>query len=152
MRVFAGIDDVKAAIGSELGVGDWVLVDQARISRFAEATGDHQWIHVDPERAARESPYKATVAHGYLTLALVPLFLKSVLRFEGVRASVNYGSNRVRFPAPVIAGSRLRGRVRLLSAEEVPPAGVRVTLETVAEIEGSERPACTAETISVHYW
>ena len=152
MRVFAGIGEVKAAIGAELGVSDWLVVDQARIDRFAEATGDHQWIHVDPGRAARESPYKATVAHGYLTLALVPLFLKSVLRFEGVRASVNYGSNRVRFPAPVPAGSRLRGRVRLLAAQEEPPAGLRVTLETRVEIEGGERPACTAETMSVHYW
>ena len=150
-QVFAGLAALKAAAGREIGVSDWVEVTQERIDRFAEATGDFQWIHVDVERASRESPFGTTVAHGYLTLALVPLFMTSVLRLEGVRASLNYGSNRVRYPAPVPAGARLRGRIRIRDAAEVPPDGLRVTYETVVEIEGGDRPACIAETIAVHY-
>src|SRR5918911_2747745 len=117
MRVFASPEDMRAAMGTELGVSGWVAVTQARIDAFAEATGDLQWIHVDPERARRESPYGTTVAHGYLTLAMLPVFIYDVIRLDGVRQSVNYGSNRVRFPAPVPAGSRLRGRIRLAAAE-----------------------------------
>jgi acyl dehydratase len=152
MQVFSSRQAMKAAAGSELGVSPWVEVGQDRIDRFAEATGDTQWIHVDPERARRESPFGATVAHGYLTLSLLPAFINGVRRFEGVRQSLNYGSNRVRFPAPVIAGSRLRGRVRLREAVETPDGGLRVVYETTVEIEGGERPACVAETIAVHYW
>lgn len=142
---------MREAVGSELGVSGWVEVTQERIDRFAEATGDRQWIHVDPERARRESPYGATVAHGYLTLSMLPVFIYDVIRLEGVRQSVNYGSNRVRFPAPVPAGSRLRGRIRLLAAEDM-AGGLRATLETTVEIDGGERPACVAETLAVHYW
>jgi acyl dehydratase len=150
-QVFAGLDALNAAAGREIGVSDWVEVTQQRIDRFAEATGDAQWIHVDVERAARESPFGTTIAHGWLTLALLPLFMRSVLRLEGVRASLNYGANRVRFPAPVPAGARLRGRIRIREAEEMPPDALRVTYETVVEIEGCDRPACVAETIAVHY-
>jgi acyl dehydratase len=150
-QVFAGLDELKAAAGREIGVTDWVEVTQQRIDRFAEATGDAQWIHVDVERAARESPFGTTIAHGYLTLALLPLFMRSVLRLEGVRASLNYGANRVRFPAPVPAGARLRGRIRIREAAEMPPDALRVTYETVVEIEGCDRPACVAETSAVHY-
>ncbi|MFL5057576.1 MAG: MaoC family dehydratase, partial [Microvirga sp.] len=114
--------------------------------------GDRQWIHVDVERARRESPYRATVAHGYLTLSMLPAFIYDVIRLDGVRQSVNYGSNRVRFPAPVPAGSRLRGRIRLLAAAPLAGGGVRATLETTVEIEGADRPACVAETLAVHYW
>lgn len=143
---------MREAVGSELGVSGWVEVTQERIDRFAEATGDRQWIHVDPERARRESPYGATVAHGYLTLSMLPVFIYDVIRLEGVRQSVNYGSNRVRFPAPVPAGSRLRGRIRLLAAEDAADGGLRATLGTTVEIDGGERPACVAETLAVHYW
>jgi acyl dehydratase len=152
MRVFAGPEEMQAAVGAELGVSSWVEIGQERIDRFAEATGDWQWIHVDAERARRESPYGTTVAHGYLTLSMLPVFVYDVIRLEGVRRSVNYGSNRVRFPAPVPAGSRLRGRIRLLAAERMEGGGLRTTLQTTVEIEGSERPACVAETMAVHYW
>ena len=152
MRVFTSPAELEAAVGAELGVSGWFTVGQDRIDAFAEATGDRQWIHIDVERARRESPYRETVAHGYLTLSMLPAFINGVRRFEGVRQSLNYGSNRVRFPAPVIAGSRLRGRVRLREAVETPDGGLRVVYETTVEIEGGERPACVAETIAVHYW
>jgi acyl dehydratase len=152
MRVFASAAEMAAAVGTELGVSGWVEVTQARIDAFAEATGDRQWIHIDPERARRESPYRTTVAHGYLTLSMLPVFIYDVIRLDGVRQSVNYGSNRVRFPAPVPAGSRLRGRVRLAAAEPMAGGALRVTIQTTVEIEGSDRPACVAETLAVHYW
>ena len=152
MRVFASAAEMAAVVGTELGVSGWVEVTQARIDAFAEATDDRQWIHVDPERARRESPYRTTVAHGYLTLSMLPVFVYDVIRLEGVRRSVNYGSNRVRFPAPVPAGARLRGRIRLAAAEPMEGGALRATLQTTVEIEGSERPACVAETMAVHYW
>lgn len=152
MRVFTSPQAMRDAVGTELGVSGWVEVTQERIDRFAEATGDRQWIHVDPERARRESPYGATVAHGYLTLSMLPVFIYDVIRLEGVRQSVNYGSNRVRFPAPVPAGSRLRGRIRLVAAEDMAGGGLRATLGTTVEIEAAERPACVAETMAIHYW
>ena len=152
MRVFASAAEMAAAVGAELGVSGWVEVTQARIDAFAEATGDRQWIHIDPERAKRESPYGTTVAHGYLTLSMLPVFIYDVIRLDGVRRSVNYGSNRVRFPAPVPAGSRLRGRIRLLATEPMEGGALRITLQTTVEVEGSERPACVAETMAVHYW
>ncbi len=130
MRVFADFDAVKAAVGEDIGVSDWVLVSQERIDRFAEATGDDQWIHVDVERARRELPYGTTIAHGLLTLALVPSFFRTVLRVEGVKNSLNYGSNRVRYLSPVPAGSRLRGRIGIAQAVDVPPNGLRVTYHT----------------------
>jgi acyl dehydratase len=152
MRVFASAKELRAAVGTELGVSAWFEITQERIDRFAEATGDRQWIHIDPERARRESPYGTTVAHGYLTLSMLPVFIYDVIRLEGVRQSVNYGSNRVRFPAPVPAGSRLRGRIRLIGAEPMQGGALRATLQTTVEIEGSDRPACVAETMAVHYW
>jgi acyl dehydratase len=151
MRVFHDFDEVKAAAGDEIGVSDWLPVTQERIDRFAEATGDFQWIHVDPERARRELPGGRTIAHGHLTLSLVPLLLKGVLRHEGLRNSLNYGSNRVRFTAAVPADARIRGRVRIDEAVDAPPGGLRVTYRTTVEIEGADRPACVAETIAVHY-
>src|SRR5260370_42231683 len=127
MRVFADFDAVKAAVGEDIGVSDWVLVSQERIDRFAEATGDDQWIHVDVERARRELPYGTTIAHGLLTLALVPSFFRTVLRVEGVKNSLNYGSNRVRYLSPVPAGSRPRRRSGTPPAGEVPPRSPRAT-------------------------
>src|ERR1700680_802627 len=120
-------------------------------ARFAEATGDDQWIHVDIERARRELPYGTTIAHGLLTLSLLPSFFRTVLRVEGVKNSLNYGSNRVRYLSPVPAGSRLRGRIGIAQAVDVPPNGLRVTYHTTVELEGSERPACVADTIGVHF-
>ena len=152
MRVLASPEALLAAVGHDLGTSGWVEVGQERIDLFAQATGDHQWIHVDVARAERESPFRTTIAHGYLTLSLVPQFVASVVRLEGLRQSLNYGSNRVRYPAPVKAGSRVRGRVRLMEAVEAGPRALRVTYGTSVEIEGEQRPACIAETVAVHYW
>jgi acyl dehydratase len=151
MRVFETFDALKAAVGSEVGVSEWVEVTQGRINLFAEATGDFQWIHVDVERAKRELPQGKTIAHGLLTLSLVPTFFKSVLRLDGLKNSLNYGSNRVRYLAPVPAGSRLRGRIRIEEAVDAPPNGLRVTYRTTVELDGAERPACVADTMAVHY-
>ncbi|GJD48877.1 putative enoyl-CoA hydratase 1 [Methylobacterium crusticola] len=152
MMTFDGPEALKAALGQEIGVGDWITIDQATIDRFADATGDHQWIHVDAARAARDSPYGATVAHGYLTLSLVPRFIAGVRQVDGLRLSLNYGLDRVRFPAPVLVGSRLRGRVRLAAALDVPPRGLRVTYGVTVEVEGKDRPACLADAVVLHHW
>ncbi len=136
-------------------VSDRVLVDQKRIDLFAEATGDFQWIHVDAERARAESPYKNTIAHGYLTLSLLPTLTKSVTdggsQYEGVKLSVNYGSNRVRFPAPVVVDSRVRSRSRLKEVSEV-AGGLQLVREVTVEVEGQEKPAMVAETVSRMYF
>ncbi|MGH8987025.1 MAG: MaoC family dehydratase [Acidimicrobiales bacterium] len=136
-------------VGSHLGYSDWVLVDQGRIDRFADATGDHQWIHVDPERAA-QGPFGTTIAHGFLTLSLVPLLLAQVVRVEGVALGVNYGCNRVRFPAPVPAGSEVRVGASVASAEEV-PGGIQVVLDVTVEIRGADKPSCVAQLVVRHY-
>jgi acyl dehydratase len=151
MRVFKDFQEIKAAVGAEVGVSDWVEMTQARIDRFAEATGDNQWIHVDVERAKRELPGGVTIAQGYLTLGLIPGFLRSVMRLELLKRSLNYGSNRIRYMSTVPAGSRLRGRIAIAAAEDAPPDGLRVTYRVTVEIEGGKRPACIAEVISVHY-
>ncbi len=132
--------------GTHLGYSDWVEITQERINLFAEATGDHQWIHVDPARAA-EGPFGKTIAHGYLTLSMANLFLPEVLQVENTSMGVNYGCEKVRFPAPVPVGSRLRGGGEIVSAEEV-KGGVQVVVRMVLEVEGSERPACVVDTIS----
>jgi acyl dehydratase len=150
MRVFKNFEELRAAVGQELGVSDWMEITQARINTFAEATGDHQWIHVDVERAKREMPDGKTIAHGYLTLSLVSQLVGQVRRIEGLRRSLNYGSNRVRFISPVQVGARVRGRVRLKALDDQPPSGVRATYETTVEIDGGAKPACVAETIGVH--
>jgi acyl dehydratase len=151
MRVFNDFNEIKAAIGSEIGVSDWVEVTQERIEQFAQATGDNQWIHVDVERAERESPVGTTIAHGLLTLSFAPLFIRSVMRLEGLKNTLNYGANRVRYVTPVPAGSRLRGRVTIAAADDAASSGLRVTYGLTIEIEGRERPACVAEVIGVHY-
>ena len=146
---------LQADIGGAETVGDWLLVDQARINLFADATGDHQWIHVDPERAAKESPYQAAIAHGFLTLSLLPGLTKAVQgsgsQYEGVKLGVNYGLNRVRFPAPVKADSRVRARSRLKEVTEV-QGGLQMIREVTVEVEGQEKPACVAESISRLYF
>lgn len=147
MRIFSSLDELATAVGSVLGESDWLTVSQEMIDRFAEATGDFQWIHVDRERAAA-GPFGATIAHGFLTLSLIPRLMSSVYDVGGIGTRVNYGCNRVRFTEPVPAGRRIRARVKLLNVE--PGAkGTRVTNEATVLLEGSERPACIAELIAV---
>ena len=134
------------APGDVLGPTDWLEMTQERIDMFADATGDHQWIHVDPERA-KDGPFGATIAHGYLTLSLANLFLPQLMSVENTSMGVNYGCEKVRFPAPVPVGSRLRGSGEVISAEEV-KGGVQVVVRVTVEIEGSDRPACVVDTIS----
>jgi acyl dehydratase len=142
--------DLAQLVGRELGPSEWMTVDQAMIDKFADATGDHQWIHVDVERAKREMPGGKTIAHGYLTLSLVPRMAQTLTRVKKRSRGLNYGSNKVRFITPVPAGARIRLRQRIASVEEV-PGGVRVTSEMTVEVEGQPRPALVAETIGVSY-
>jgi len=145
--VFESPRDLLAAEGKPLGKSDWVEITQERIDQFAEATGDHQWIHVDPERAAR-GPFGKTIAHGYLTLSLASYFLPQVVEVRGIAMGVNYGTDRCRFPAPVPVGSRLRARAELVKAEEVKGGAVQATIRVTMEVEGSDRPGCVVDTIS----
>ena len=143
--------DLKAHVGEDLGVSDWLTVDQERINTFAEASGDHQWIHVDVERCKKEMPDGKTIAHGNLTLSLVSTMLRSVYEVRNRSRGLNYGSNRVRFTNVVPVGSRIRARPKLKSVEDVAGNGVRVTTEVAVEIEGQEKPALVAEMISISY-
>jgi acyl dehydratase len=149
MKHYAHLADLQGLVGQELGCSDWLQVDQARIDLFAEATGDRQWIHTDPARAAA-GPFGATVAHGFLTLSLLPVLFETGFVIDDIRMGVNYGLNRVRFAAPVRAGSRLRGRFRLLAYEPL-DGGAQLTVESVIELEGSAKPACVAESVSRRY-
>ncbi len=143
---FARLADLQARVGQELGASDWLTIDQARIDRFAEATGDHQWIHVDPARAA-QGPFGTTVAHGFLTLSLLPWFFEHGFAVDDVRMGINYGLNKVRFPAPVPVGSRLRARFRLLAYEPI-EGGAQLLVEATIEREGSAKPVCVAESLT----
>lgn len=145
--IFATPRDLLGAIGKPLGASDWLEIRQDRIDRFADATGDHQWIHVDPERA-KSGPFGKTIAHGYLTLSLVNFFLPQLIEVRGISMGVNYGCDRVRFPAPVPVGSKVRGVGQLVAVEEVKGGAVQATVRVTVEIEGSERPACVVDTIS----
>jgi acyl dehydratase len=145
--VFGSEDELVAAVGRHLGHGDWVTIDQARIDTFADATDDHQWIHVDPERAAA-GPFGSTVAHGYLTLSLVPFLVSGVVEYAGWPVKINYGTDRVRFPSPVPVGSRVRAGVELVSVRPSGP-GIQVALQVSVEIEGSDKPALVAQTITL---
>ncbi len=138
--------ELQPLVGQELGVSDWLRVEQTRINQFAQATGDHQWIHTDPERAAG-GPFGATVAHGFLTLSLLPMLFDTGFQVADVKMGINYGLNRVRFVAPVRVGSRLRGRFKLLSYEPL-EGGAQLVVEATLELEGSPKPACVAETVS----
>jgi acyl dehydratase len=151
MRVFNNFEELKSAAGTEIGVSDWLEITQDRINTFAEATGDEQWIHIDEERAARELPGKTTIAHGLLTLSLIPMFMREIIGLRGLRNTLNYGANRIRYLSPVPAGTRLRARVSIVQAEDVPPDALRVTYNVIIEIEGGTRPACVAEVIGQHY-
>ena len=147
----ATFDTIATLAGQEIGVSDWVEIDQDRINRFADATGDHQWIHVDVERAKKEMPGGKTIAHGYLTLSLIPWLTGGMLRIDGVTRGINYGSNKVRFTNVVPAGSRIRLHQRIVAVDEVAGGGFRITSEMKVEVEGQERPALVAETMGVQY-
>lgn len=147
MRTFHGIEELRAAVGTHLGYSEWHTITQREIDLFAEATGDHQWIHVDPQKAAL-GPFGATIAHGYLTLALIPMLVGQVYAVEGIAMGVNYGANKVRFPSPVPVGSRVRARVVLVSVEPG-SGGFQCVARVTVEREGSDKPSCVAETVSV---
>jgi acyl dehydratase len=146
----ATFESLPALAGREIGVSDWLVIDQARINLFAEATGDRQWIHVDPERAKKEMPGGKTIAHGYLTLSLIPVLIQDLLKIEGLTRGINYGSDKVRFTNMVPEGSRVRARQKMLS---VAPkgGGLQLISEITIEIEGEKRAACVAETITIIY-
>jgi acyl dehydratase len=148
--VFKTPADLKNAIGQQLGVSDWLEIKQDRIDKFADATGDHQWIHVDPKRA-KDGPFGACIAHGYLTQALVNHFLPQIMEVQGVSMGVNYGADRLRFPAPVPVGSRIRGSAELLEAEDTKDGGIQTKVRVTVEIEGKDRPGCVIDTISRFY-
>jgi acyl dehydratase len=145
MKIFNGIAELVSAAGTELGSSEWTLVDQKRIDSFADATGDHQWIHVDPAKAAA-GPFGGTIAHGMLTVSLVPAFLFELYDVDGILMAINYGLNKVRFPAPVPSGSRLRGTSKVVEVTQLDGA-VQWVLSTTVEIEGGTKPACVAESI-----
>ncbi len=145
MRVFKTFDEVAAAAGEELGTSEWLLVDQDRVDAFAEATGDHQWIHVDVERA-KDGPFGGTIAHGYLTLSMVPYFGQQIFTLETPGAKLNYGVNKVRFPNPVKVGSRIRCTATFGEVTDL-PTGKQLVIRYVVEIEGEDKPACVAETV-----
>ncbi|MEV6139254.1 MaoC family dehydratase [Nocardia sp. NPDC051990] len=147
MKVFNGIGELEQAVGTHLGYSEWHTVTQEQIDLFAEATGDRQWIHVDQERAA-QGPFGTTIAHGYLTLSLLPMLVWQVYRVDGLKMGINYGSNKVRFPSPVPSGSRVRAGVELVKLEPI-KAGVQVTARVTIEREGGDKPACIAEALSV---
>ena len=149
MKVIEQLADLQPLVGQVIGASDWIVVDQARIDRFADATGDHQWIHVDPVRAAA-GPFGSTVAHGFLTLSLLPEMAASAFQVRNSRMGVNYGLNRVRFPAPVPVGSRLRGRFKLIAYAPI-DGGAQLTFEVTMEREGSDKPVCVAESVARRY-
>jgi acyl dehydratase len=151
MRIFKDFSEIKAAVGTEVCVSDWIEVTQERIDQFARASGDDQWIHIDVERAQRELPTGITIAHGLLTLSFAPVFVRSVMYLEGVNNTLNYDANRIRYLAPAPTGSQVRGRVTIAVAEDAPRNGLRVTYGVTIDIENRERPACMAELIAVHY-
>ena len=149
MRTITGLQELTQAEGETLGTSDWHEVDQAAIDAFADVTGDHQWIHVDVERA-KDTPYGGTIAHGYYTLSLAPRFTGQVMRLEGFAFAINYGLNRVRFPAPLPVGSRVRMTARLAKVEEI-QGGAQMTLELTFEREGGDKPVCVAESLARVY-
>lgn len=148
MRIFANLDELAAAKGEHLGHGEWHTVTQEQVNQFADATGDHQWIHVDTEKA-RSGPFGSTIAHGYLTLSLIPFLGKEILRVDGLTMGINYGLGKVRFPSVVPVGSRIRAGVELFDITDR-PQGKQVTYRWTVEIEGGDKPACVAETIVVY--
>ena len=149
MRTITGLDELKQAEGQDLGTSDWHEVTQPAIDAFAEVTGDHQWIHVDPERA-KETPFGGTIAHGYYTLSLAPMLMSRIFALEGFAFAVNYGLNKVRFPAPLTVGSKVRMHAELSKLEEI-PGGAQMTVTATFEREGGDKPVCVAETLARVY-
>jgi len=149
-RIIAGLDELKTWVGKEVALSDWLLIDQARIQAFADVTNDHQWIHLDVERCRRESPYKAPIAHGYLILSMLPALFESSLRVDGLAMTVNYGLDRVRLPAPVISGQRIRGRLVLEMLDDV-AGGMQAHWAASIEIENGDKPACVAQMLARYY-
>jgi len=147
MRVFNGIDEVEKAVGESLGHSEWIEITQERVNQFADATGDHQWIHVDPEKA-KSGPYGTTIAHGYLTLSLLPVLGSKIFSLDGVTMKVNYGANKVRFPAPVPVGSKIRAGAEFKSLERT-AKGANLVVNYTIEVEGGSKPALVAETVVV---
>ncbi|MBV7332669.1 MaoC family dehydratase [Chloroflexi bacterium TSY] len=156
MSIEAAFADLQSKVGTETHVSDWMMITQEMVNQFADVTLDHQWIHIDPERAKKESPFGTTVAHGFFTLSLIPHLTSRVdpekPRYEGVKMGVNYGLNRVRFPNPVAVGSRLRARTTLLSVDEVKGNGLQIVNKVTLELEDAPKPACVAETVSQIYF
>ena len=150
MKTLQSLAEIPPLVGQEVAVSDWLTITQEQINQFAQATGDHQWIHVDVEKA-KAGPFGAPIAHGFLTLSLIPRFFETAIHVLGTRMGVNYGLNKVRFTAPVPVGSRLRGRLKLLACEPIENDGVQVTWLVTVEREGSERPVCIAESVSRRY-
>jgi acyl dehydratase len=150
MRTIASLAEVPALVGQEVAVSDWITITQEQVNLFAEATGDHQWIHVDVEKA-KAGPFGAPIAHGFLTLSLLPRFFETAVAIGGTRMGVNYGLNKVRFTSPVPVGSRLRGRVTLLACDPIENNGMQMTWKVSIEREGADKPVCVAESISRRY-
>ena len=151
MDTYHGLAELEAAVGEEIGPTDWFLIDQARVDGFADDTEDHQWIHVDPERAAA-GPFGGPVAHGFLTLSLIPHLTGRLRRVDGVRMGVNYGLDRVRFPSPVRVGRRIRARATMISLDKIGDGAVHLVTRVTIEVEGSDKPACVADMVSRYYF
>lgn len=151
MRTIGSVEELKTLIGQEVAVSDWVDISQERVNMFADATGDHQWIHLDVQRSRNESPYGSTIAHGFLTLSLLPMLMQGAVSMPDCKMGVNYGVNKVRFPAPVPVGSRLRARMTLLEVEDI-EGGAQITWKVTIERDGSDKPVCVAESIARRYW
>ena len=150
MRTFESLDELKALVGQEVATSPWLTITQEQVNLFAQATGDHQWIHIDVERA-KAGPFGAPIAHGFLTLSLLPKIFESTFEIRNTRMGVNYGLNKVRFTAPVPVGSRVRGVLTLLACDPIEGNGMQMTWKVVVELEGSDRPACVAESIGRRY-
>ncbi len=149
-RIFQSVEDLRGLVGQEIGLSDWIVVDQPMIDAFATATGDRQWIHIDPARAKAESPYGATVAHGFLTLALLSRLSGEAIQVNGVKRRINYGLNRLRFPAAVLVDSRIRARIILAAFEDI-PGGIHLTWNVTVELDGSTKPVLVAEWLVRYY-
>jgi acyl dehydratase len=152
MKIINGITELKTLVGQELGVSDWVAITQTQINAFAEATGDHQWIHTQPDMAKQFSPFKTTIAHGFLTLSLLPIMMDKIWQVKGVKMGINYGTNKVRFPSPVPVDSQIRLRATLSSLEEIDANSVQTMVTATFEREGSEKPVCVAEFLMRFYF
>lgn len=150
MKIFNALQDLMACVGQDVAISEWVTVTQEQINLFAQATGDHQWIHTDADKA-QSGPFGTTIAHGFLTLSLLPQFFESAFAIDQTRMGVNYGLNKVRFTAPVPVDSRLRGHMHLLACEDIEPHGIQMTWKVTIEREGSDKPVCVAESLVRHY-